>query len=196
MLVLLSPAKIEPTPPGGAPSLGQVFLPETGPILHALRAYSPWQLESLMKVNPEIALKTFDFTKSSTRPAWFPGSPQLPRPCIPKSGRRQLYWGGLRLRPTEPAVLSAFWGAPPLDGMLPYRLDFLCPVKVEGSAFTPYWGIGFTRRYSPLASRWPTFAPGEYSRAFDPYRTGRGTLCPLPVLAVAQREVGYPAHRS
>ena len=62
MLVLLSPAKNMADATGeGLPLTGPVFLPETGPILRALRAYSPWQLESLMKVNPEIALKTFDF---------------------------------------------------------------------------------------------------------------------------------------
>lgn len=76
MLVLLSPAKNMADATGeGLPLTGPVFLPETGPILRALRAYSPWQLESLMKVNPEIALKTFDFTKSSTRPCLVPRQP-------------------------------------------------------------------------------------------------------------------------
>ena len=74
MLVLLSPAKNMADATGeGLPLTGPVFLPETGPILRALRAYSPWQLESLMKVNPEIALKTFDFYQKFD-PA-LPGSP-------------------------------------------------------------------------------------------------------------------------
>ena len=46
MLVLLSPAKNMADATGeGLPLTGPVFLPETGPILRALRAYSPWQLE-------------------------------------------------------------------------------------------------------------------------------------------------------
>ena len=131
MLVLLSPAKNMADATGeGLPLTGPVFLPETGPILRALRAYSPWQLESLMKVNPEIALKTFDFYQKFD-PA-LPGSPAA------------LSYHGLAYQNLDAAsftgedfafaqqslrFLSAFYGVlRPLDGMLPYRLDFLCPV--------------------------------------------------------------------
>ena len=143
MLVLLSPAKNMADATGeGLPLTGPVFLPETGPILRALRAYSPWQLESLMKVNPEIALKTFDFYQKFD-PA-LPGSPAA------------LSYHGLAYQNLDAAsftgedfafaqqslrFLSAFYGVlRPLDGMLPYRLDFLCPVKVEGKRLYSYWG--------------------------------------------------------
>ena len=176
MLVLLSPAKNMADATGeGLPLTGPVFLPETGPILRALRAYSPWQLESLMKVNPEIALKTFDFYQKFD-PA-LPGSPAA------------LCYHGLAYQNLDAAsftgedfafaqqslrFLSAFYGVlRPLDGMLPYRLDFLCPVKVEGKRLYSYWGDRIYQEIFSSGEPVADLCSGEYSRAFDPYRTGR-----------------------
>ena len=65
MLVLLSPAKNMADATGeGLPLTGPVFLPETGPILRALRAY--------IQKSP---LRPLIFTKSSTRPCLVPRQP-------------------------------------------------------------------------------------------------------------------------
>lgn len=176
MLVLLSPAKnmtaasradIQPTRP--------VFLPQTEPILHALRQYNPWQLESLLKVNLEIALKTFDFYQRF--------DPQLPGYPAALSYRGLAYQNldagsftgeDFAFAQQSLRFLSAFYGVlRPMDGMLPYRLDFLCPFKVEGKRLYHYWGDRIYRELFAAGEPVVDLCSGEYSRAFDPHRTGR-----------------------
>ena len=59
MLVILSPAKNMhrvPTPP---PATRPMFLQQTETLAASMKRYAPFQLESVLKVNPQLALRAF-----------------------------------------------------------------------------------------------------------------------------------------
>ena len=126
MLVILSPAKNMhrvPTPP---PATRPMFLQQTETLAASMKRYAPFQLESVLKVNPQLALRAF--TDIQDWNASIPGSPAL------------LSYHGLAYSALDAAtlsredltfaqdtlrILSAFYGVlRPLDNILPHRLDF------------------------------------------------------------------------
>lgn len=126
MLVILSPAKNMhrvPTPP---PATRPMFLQQTETLAASMKRYAPFQLESVLKVNPQLALRAF--TDIQDWNASIPGSPAL------------LSYHGLSYSALDAAtlsredltfaqdtlrILSAFYGVlRPLDNILPHRLDF------------------------------------------------------------------------
>ena len=77
MLVILSPAKNMhrvPTPP---PDTRPMFLQQTETLAASMKRYAPFQLESVLKVNPQLALRAF--TDIQDWNASIPGSPALLR---------------------------------------------------------------------------------------------------------------------
>ena len=59
MLAILSPAKNMhrvPTPPHATRPM---FLPQTETLAASMKRYAPFQLESVLKVNPQLALRAF-----------------------------------------------------------------------------------------------------------------------------------------
>lgn len=75
MLVILSPAKNMhrvPTPP---PATRPMFLQQTETLAASMKRYAPFQLESVLKVNPQLALRAF--TDIQDWNASIPGSPAL-----------------------------------------------------------------------------------------------------------------------
>ena len=72
MLVILSPAKNMhrvPTPPHATRPM---FLQQTETLAASMKRYAPFQLESVLKVNPQLALR-------------LSRAPQLPRICLQRS---------------------------------------------------------------------------------------------------------------
>ena len=75
MLVILSPAKNThrvPTPPHATRPM---FLQQTETLAASMKRYAPFQLESVLKVNPQLALRAF--TDIQDWNASIPGSPAL-----------------------------------------------------------------------------------------------------------------------
>ena len=74
MLVILSPAKNMhrvPTPPHATRPM---FLQQTETLAASMKRYAPFQLESVLKVNPQLALRALRISKTGMRL-----SPALPR---------------------------------------------------------------------------------------------------------------------
>ena len=75
MLAILSPAKNMhrvPTPPHATRPM---FLQQTETLAASMKRYAPFQLESVLKVNPQLALRAF--TDIQDWNASIPGSPAL-----------------------------------------------------------------------------------------------------------------------
>lgn len=142
MLVILSPAKNMhrvPTPP---PATCPMFLQQTETLAASMKRYAPFQLESVLKVNPQLALRAF--TDIQDWNASIPGSPAL------------LSYHGLSYSALDAAtlsredltfaqdtlrILSAFYGVlRPLDNILPHRLDFESSFRCCGKIMYEFWG--------------------------------------------------------
>lgn len=150
MLVILSPAKNMhrvPTPPHATRPM---FLQQTETLAASMKRYAPFQLESVLKVNPQLALRAF--TDIQDWNASIPGSPAL------------LSYHGLAYSALDAAtlsredltfaqdtlrILSAFYGVlRPLDNILPHRLDFESSFRCCGKTMYEFWGSMLQCRFS------------------------------------------------
>lgn len=203
MVAVLSPAKR--LQPGALPGLAVTrpqFLPKAGQLAKILRAYAPWQLESVLRVNPLLALEAFAAYQQFD-PAQ-PGTPAL------------LAYRGLAYQSLAPQelnlvdfafaqghlrLLSAFYGLlRPADGILPHRLEMHSRLQVQGGSLYRFWGDGLYRSLFGAGEPVVNLASAEYARLLTPYlQPGdswitceffvprRGKLCCLPTLAKMAR---------
>ena len=84
MLVILSPAKNMhrvPTPPHATRPM---FLQQTETLAASMKRYAPFQLESVLKVNPQLALRAFTDIQDCVYPR-LSRAPQLSRTCLQRS---------------------------------------------------------------------------------------------------------------
>ncbi len=176
MLLILSPAKNMQVSTLEGLSLSRPRFPaQTGQLAEALRVLSPWQLERPMSINPDLAFKAFTAFQSFDLDA--EGTAAL------------LAYHGLQYRNLDPQsfsladfafanehlrLLSAFYGVlRPADGILPYRLEFLCKLKFDGRNLYQFWGDLFYRDLFSSGQTVVNLASAEYSRTVQPYLTPR-----------------------
>ncbi len=148
-----------------------LFQQQTEQLAAALRGYSHFELETLMKINPKLALGAYlnfqDFDWNHV------GLPSL------------LAYDGLVFKNIEPEhfttaqyqyadehvwVLSAFYGMlRPCDGIMPYRLEMICPLKIDGKNLYQFWGDGVYRQLFAAGEPVLNLASAEYSKLVTPY---------------------------
>ena len=168
MRVVLSPAKnMRPAAVDGLPLTQPLFEEQTRRLAEILKGYAPWQLESLLDVNPALAMRAYqdmqDFRWGRA------GSPALPafyglayRHLNPGDFTREdLLYAQDRLR-----ILSAFYGLlRPLDEIQPYRLEMGGRVRVDGENLYRFWGAGPCRAVFESGELVVNLASGEYAKA-------------------------------
>lgn len=172
MIAILSPAKnMLPVVRDGLVLSRPAFPEQTQQLAKLLQGYASWELESLMKINPELAFKAYlDFQEFSLRN---PGTAAI----LTYHGLAFQHVNAPAFSPDELAfadrhvrILSAFYGLlRPLDGILPYRLEMQAKVKINGKNLYAFWG---DLLYQALAKERQTIAnlaSAEYSKAVSPY---------------------------
>lgn len=171
MLVILSPAKNMhrvPTPPHATRPM---FLQQTETLAASMKRYAPFQLESVLKVNPQLALRAF--TDIQDWNASIPGSPAL------------LSYHGLAYSALDAAtlsredltfaqdtlrILSAFYGVlRPLDNILPHRLDFESSFRCCGKTMYEFWGSMLHDAVFQAGAPVINLSSAEYSKAISRY---------------------------
>ena len=171
MLAILSPAKNMhrvPTPPHATRPM---FLQQTETLAASMKRYAPFQLESVLKVNPQLALRAF--TDIQDWNASIPGSPAL------------LSYHGLAYSALDAAtlsredltfaqdtlrILSAFYGVlRPLDNILPHRLDFESSFRCCGKTMYEFWGSMLHDAVFQAGAPVINLSSAEYSKAVSRY---------------------------
>lgn len=173
MLAILSPAKrLAPTPcPAGLALTRPAFSREARELGDLLRNYSPWQLESLMSVSPELALDAFALCQG-----FDPAAPVAPA-ILAYRGLAYQNLDAASLTPGEMAaaqdrlrILSALYGVlRPLDGVCPYRLDFMAKLRPEGKTLYRWWGNKLYRELFSGGETVVNLCSGEYAKAVEPW---------------------------
>lgn len=204
MLAILSPAKrLAPAPcPEGLALTSLLFPAEARELGELLRGYAPWQLESLMGISPELALDAFAICQG-----FDPGAPAAPA-LLAYHGLAYQHLDASTLSPGEVAaaqgrlrILSALYGVlRPLDGVCPYRLDFMAKLRPGGKNLYRWWGDKLYRALFSAGEPVVNLCSGEYARAVEPWlRPGdrfttvrflqrrKGKLVTLPTAAKAAR---------
>ena len=166
MIAILSPAKnMVPAEAPGLPLSEPAYPQETRRLLAALRELSPWQLESLLKLSPELALRAFDlhqrFDEARPSPALLSFSGLAYRQMEPGTfTREELLFADQSLR-----ILDAFYGLlRPLDGIRPYRLELQCKFRLDGENLYSFWGGRIHRDLFRPGEPVVNLASGEFSR--------------------------------
>ncbi|MFT3950970.1 MAG: peroxide stress protein YaaA [Oscillospiraceae bacterium] len=172
MTVILSPAMLMHTPPEiGFPVTQPKYLDRTDILLKRLRQFNPWQLESLMKINPELALQAFqnyaDFNSNAS------GTPAV----LAYNGlvykhfdAQSLSADDLKFASEHLRILSAFYGVLyPLDGILPHRLEMQTKLKIDKQSLYQFWGDTLYNDVISESGVIINLASQEYSRCIRDY---------------------------
>lgn len=169
MITILSPAKnMRAAMREDVALTAPRFLPQTRALHRTLAACPPYELESLLKVSPPLALRACaDFAAwrdagGSAAAFAFYGLAYQHLDAQTLSADA-LTFGQQHLR-----ILSAFYGPlRPLDAILPYRLELAH--KLRGKPLYQCWGDAFYRDVYGCDDTVINLASGEYSRAVRPF---------------------------
>ncbi len=148
-----------------------MFRAQTERLAECLRQYSHFELESLMKINPKLALQTYlnyqDF-------AWeHEGMPALlayDGLVFKNLQAETLDDSQYRYADDHVRILSAFYGMlRPCDSIMPYRLELICPLKIDGKNLYQFWGDTVYRQLFADGMPVLNLASAEYSKLVQPW---------------------------
>jgi len=173
MVLLLSPAKNmrSAAAPAGVEVTRPAFLEQTARLAALLRVQSAWQLESLLGISPELALRALAMYQ--TLDLSQPGSPAaasyygLAYRHLEAGSFSSADWawaqGHLR-------IASAFYGLlRPADGIVPHRLDFANRLRAEGGTLYRFWGGQIAAGVFACDPVAVDLASAEYARCVAPW---------------------------
>lgn len=172
MKLVLSPAKnMKRSIPENCRTTAPLYPRQTQRLAQLLKGYTAWQLESLMRVNPSIALQAFEdfqhYDKSlSGQPAILSYQGLAYRYLQAENFTRQ----ELERSETYIRLLSAFYGIlRPMDGIQPYRLEMQCRLRVDGKSLYRFWGDRIYWELFREKEAVINLASEEYAKMITPY---------------------------
>ena len=196
MLAILSPAKnMKPASSAGVAVTRPLFGDRADYLAEQLKACEPWQLESLMKISPSLALRAcLDYQGFEAGGA---GTPAL----ATYQGLAFRYLGAEELEPADYAfggdhlrILSALYGLlRPADGIQPYRLEMQCRIKIEGRDLYAFWGDRLYRELFRAGEPVVNLASAEYARTVTPYLRPADRLITCRFLTMRRGRLIMPA---
>lgn len=117
------------------------FTKETEDIIRVLKDLTPWDIQSLMKVNEKIALQSYayfqDFNFNDKGVCGLLAYDGLVFKNIKAEDftKEDFDYANKHIR-----ILDAFYGmVNPLDDILPYRLEMQYPIKIQGNNLYKFW---------------------------------------------------------
>lgn len=188
VLVLISPAKnMKRASLPGLALREPLFRKQTEQLAKRLRQYQPWELEGMLKINPQLALKAYaDFQEfdweSVNKIAALMAYDGLVFQHIGSSG---FTLGDYHYADAHIRILSAFYGLlAPSHGIQPYRLEMAAKFRLDGQNLYQFWG---ERCYQALfASGEPVLnlASVEYSKLVTPFLTDEDRMTTVDFLTM------------
>jgi cytoplasmic iron level regulating protein YaaA (DUF328/UPF0246 family) len=170
MFALIAPARnMRPRSVPGLEPTRAPFLSEAEQLVQRLRAYDPWQLESLLDVNAHRALELHAAYQrfTSQEPGW--------SALAAYEGAAYRNMGVGDFTPEDFAfaqghlrIFSALYGLlRPLDGIVDHRLGMRVPP--EGVDLYEFWGDKLYRALRALDGPIVNLASAEYAKLITPY---------------------------
>ena len=169
MKAILSPARrFRTVSPAGRPELtAPRYQQEAEELLGQLRQLSPWQLESLLRISPSLALDAFGWYQSLELEA--PGTAAILayQGMVYNRMKPETFTREELLRAQETLVLcSAFYGPlRPLDSIHPYRLELDSRFRPGGQSLREFWKDRFYQEAFREGGPVVDLASEEYSSA-------------------------------
>ncbi|MFQ8601324.1 MAG: peroxide stress protein YaaA [Oscillospiraceae bacterium] len=172
MLAILSPAKnMRCAARPGLCVRPPRFASETARLANVLKSYAAWELESLLRVNPGLALRAFtDFQDFDLRA---PGTPALTSYfglAFTHLGAQDFNAADMAFADGHLRILSALYGSlRPSDGIQPYRLEMQSRLKIDGKNLYGFWGDKLYRDLFKNREPVVCLASNEYAKAVTPF---------------------------
>ncbi len=172
MIAVLSPAKrIEPTRREGLALTLPAGQQKAGRLAALLREYAPWQLESVLRTGPALALAAYaDYQRFDEGARTGAAALSYRGLAFGHLSAGTLDDGTLQYAQEHLRILSALYGPlRPLDEIAPYRLDFLARLKVQGESLYRFWGRDCYEALFRPGQVVVNLASAEYAKTFLPY---------------------------
>ena len=195
MLSILSPAKNMAAVSAAVPVGEPVFRQEADRLAVLLKSYAPWQLESLLRISPVLAMRAYDAIQAyEPMQAGFPA-------LLSYRGLAYTYLAPETLKPEELLyaqehlrLLSAQYGLlRPLDGIQPYRLEMGSRLRVDGGDLYAFWGERPCRELFAAGGPVVNLASAEYARMIQRYRLPGEELITCEFRTWRQGRLSMPA---
>lgn len=172
MIAILSPAKnMRTTSLKGLVLTQPALLQKAERLLPMLQSLEPWELESQLNINPQLAMKAFtdfqEFNVSGRDSAALLAYHGL---AYQNLDAQSLDLEGFAFANEHIRILSAFYGAlRPADAIRPYRLEFQCKFRPGGKNLYEFWGDSIYRELYRGGDAVINLASKEYSKAVSPF---------------------------
>ena len=167
MIAYLSPAKNIRTASAPLPLTKPRLEEQTAMLLQSLKAYAPWQLESLLQTNPKIALRAFEAFQqySPSAPGW-PAAAAFDGIAYRHLHAGDFTKGDWLFAQEHLRIASAFYGLlRPLDGIQPHRLEMALPFRIQNKTLYDFWGDTLCRSLFEKEDTVVNLASLEYAKA-------------------------------
>lgn len=172
MIAIISPARnVRPVAHNTIKTTRPLFAKEAAQLAGYLRAYSPWQLESLLDVPPERAFNLYDAYQNFNRqkevgPALLAYYGAAYRNMAPQTfTAAQLTFAQEHLR-----ILSALYGMlRPSNGIVNHRLGLKKDFSPEGNNLYAFWGGKIFKELYQQTDFVVNLASLEYAKLITPF---------------------------
>ncbi len=172
MLAIMSPARnVRPVSLAGLEPSLPLFPGEAGQLADVLRGCSPWELESLLDLDPERALEMCVSYRRFDPAA--PGTPALLSyygAAFRNMSVQDFDPGDFHFAQEHLRILSALYGLlRPSDGILPHRLGMRCGFTINGLDLYAFWGDRLYKELFKEGELVVNLASAEYAGLITPY---------------------------
>lgn len=172
MIVILSPAKnMRPGHLDGLKITRPRHLEKTRRLNALLKTYDPWELESLLSINPKLAINAWsnyhdmDLNRVGTPALLAYNGLAYHHLFASDFTLEDFHFAAEHLR-----ILSAFYGVlRPSDGILPYRLQLQCKLKVDGKSLYAFWADMIYQDLFQTGQAVINLCSQEYAKTVSPY---------------------------
>lgn len=147
------------------------FTKETEEIIGVLKKLTPWEIESIMKVNQKIALQSyayfqdFDFDTHGVYGLLAYDGLVFKNIKAEDFTEEDFMFANEHIR-----ILDAFYGiVNPLDDVLPYRLEMQYPIKINDKSLYKFWEDKLYKKLYEEDNVIVNLASEEYAKTIRPF---------------------------
>ena len=192
MLAVLSPAKNMVSVPSDPLTVPQ-YQGRADFLTSQLQELSPWQLESVLRTNPDIALRAFSYYQnnfSGGMDGCFPALLGFRGLCYQHLNALDFTGDDLLYAQDHLRILSALYGIlRPLDGIRLHRLEMVSRLKVEGKNLYAYWGDRIYQAAFARGEAVINLASHEYEKLILPFVQSRDRFITCRFLCTRRRKL-------
>ncbi len=153
-----------------------VFIQNADELAKSLQTYSPWELESLLDVNPQLALRAYEAYRDFGEGKGSPATLSFYGLAYQNLSAQDFSAEDFAFASEHLRILSALYGLLcPTDEIHPYRLDFMCRWAKQQKLYG-YWGESVCRELYRQTDTVINLCSGEYEKLIIPHLTRQNRL--------------------